>query len=109
MLHKRGFQVDVVNNGREAVEAWKRETIDLVLMDVQMPIMDGFAAVAAIRAAEVATGRHTPIIALTAGAFVEDRDRCLAAGMDAYVTKPFTAARLCEAIEKLLGPTPRAA
>ena len=109
MLHKRGFRVDVVNDGRQAVEAWTRETFDLVLMDVQMPIMDGFAAVAAIRAAEAGTGRRTPIIALTAGAFVEDRDRCLAAGMDAYVTKPFTAARLCETIEKLLASTTQAA
>jgi two-component system sensor histidine kinase/response regulator len=109
MLDKRGYQVDVVNDGREAVDAWTRGQYDLVLMDVQMPVMDGFGAVAAIRSAEAESGRHTPIIALTAGAFVEDRDRCLAAGMDAYVTKPFTAARLCEAIEQLLASSPRAA
>ena len=92
----------VAHDGRQALDAWQRERFDLVLMDVQMPEMDGFAAVAAIRAEEQATGRHTPIVALTAEAFVEDRERCLAAGMDAYVSKPFTATRLLEVIDRLL-------
>jgi CheY-like chemotaxis protein len=102
ILRKRGFEVHVAHDGRQALEAWRREPFDLVLMDVQMPEMDGFAAVDAIRAEERGSGRHTPIVALTAEAFVEDRERCLAAGMDAYVSKPFTAARLWEVIDRLL-------
>jgi two-component system sensor histidine kinase/response regulator len=102
ILRKRGFDVHLAHDGRQALDAWRRERFDLVLMDVQMPEMDGFAAVAAIRAEEKATGGHTPIVALTAEAFVEDRERCLAAGMDAYVSKPFTATRLWEVIDRLL-------
>jgi CheY-like chemotaxis protein len=102
MLRKRGFRVDVANDGREAVEAWQRESFDLVLMDVQMPHMDGFEAVAAMREAEGHSGGHTPIVALTAHAMVEDRERCLAAGMDAYLSKPISAAQLYDAVDRLL-------
>ena len=109
ILRKRGFRVVVAQNGREAVDTWQRGGIDLILMDVQMPEMDGLAAVAAIRAEEGAGGRRTPVVALTAGAFVEDRERCIAAGMDAYVSKPITAARLYEVIDRLLKDTSRAA
>jgi CheY-like chemotaxis protein len=109
ILRKRGFRVVVAQNGREALDAWQRGDIDLILMDVQMPEMDGLAAVEAIRAEEMAIGRRTPVVALTAGAFVEDRERCIAAGMDAYVSKPITAARLYEVIDRLLKDTQRAA
>src|SRR6202023_94299 len=94
-------------DGREALAAHKRETVDLVLMDIQMPEMDGFAATAAIRQKEKVTGGHVPIRALTAHAMKGDRERCLAAGMDAYVTKPLRVEELFEAIARLVpvGPT----
>ena len=88
MLERFGHDVKVVGDGRRAVEAVAEENFDLVLMDVQMPIMDGFKALAAIRLSEEATGRHTPVIALTAHAMKGDRERCLAGGFDAYVPKP---------------------
>jgi two-component system sensor histidine kinase/response regulator len=102
ILQRRGFTVEIANNGLEAVDWHARETFDLVLMDVQMPEMDGLEAVAAIRAREAQTGRRTPIVALTAHAMVEDRERCLAAGMDAYLSKPIAAASLYQVIEDLL-------
>ena len=85
-LTKRKHQVVVVNNGREAVEAWEKETFDVILMDVQMPEMDGLEATAAIRQLE--QHRRTPIIALTANAMKGDEEKCLEAGMDGYVSKP---------------------
>jgi CheY-like chemotaxis protein len=88
LLQKRGHQVVVVGNGREAVAAIEERPFDAVLMDVQMPEMDGFEAAAAIRVHEAAKGTHTPIVAMTAHALKGDRERCLAAGMDAYVAKP---------------------
>ncbi|MBI3467526.1 MAG: response regulator [Planctomycetes bacterium] len=87
-LEKYGHTVRVAANGREALAALAEEAFDIVLMDVQMPEMDGFEATAAIRCQEQLTGQHLPIIAVTAHAFQEDRDRCLAAGMDGYVSKP---------------------
>jgi PAS domain S-box-containing protein len=86
MLEKRGHKVKVVGNGREAVEAVETEHFDVVLMDVQMPEMDGIEASAAIRQKEKTSGRHLPIIAMTAHAMKGDRERCLDAGMDGYVS-----------------------
>jgi signal transduction histidine kinase/CheY-like chemotaxis protein/HPt (histidine-containing phosphotransfer) domain-containing protein len=101
-LEKRGHTVFVAGNGREAFAAFERESVDIVLMDVQMPEMDGFAATAAIREREKAIGTHVPIVALTAHAMKGDRERCLAAGMDAYVTKPLRVDALFEAIARLV-------
>jgi PAS domain S-box-containing protein len=106
LLEKLGHQVVLAADGREAVAAWEREPFDLVLMDVQMPEMGGFEATAEIRRREEATGRHTPIIALTARAMKGDRERCLEAGMDAYVAKPIQAQELAHAIHALLPETP---
>ena len=88
LLEKRGHTVIVVSDGSEALDALERESVDLVLMDVQMPVLDGFGATAAIRAREAGTGARIPIIALTAHAMKGDRERCLAAGMDEYASKP---------------------
>ena len=89
MLEKLGYVVDVVGNGEEAVAAIKRRSYAMVLMDGQMPGMDGYEATRAVRAME-SGARHTPIIALTASAMREDRDRCLEAGMDDFIAKPVT-------------------
>jgi two-component system, sensor histidine kinase and response regulator len=88
LLEKRGHRVVVASNGRQALDALEKESFDLVLMDVQMPEMDGFEATAAIREKEKAGGLHLPVIALTAHAMKGDRERCLAVGMDGYLAKP---------------------
>jgi CheY-like chemotaxis protein len=98
LLKARGFRVLLASNGLEAVEALQRENVDLILMDVQMPVMDGFEATARIRASEQGIGRHTPILALTAHAMRGDRERCLKAGMDGYVSKPVDIDSLLAAI-----------
>ncbi len=99
LLEARGHQVVVANNGREAVEAFARESFDLVLMDVQMPEMDGFEATAAIREREKNSGQHVQIIAMTAHALKGDRERCLKAGMDSYLSKPIQSKSLYDAVE----------
>ncbi len=101
LLEKHGHSVVVVNNGRSALEALDKEKFDLVLMDVSMPEMDGLETVAAIRAREGATGFHMPIIAMTAHAMKGDRERCLEAGMDAYVSKPIQPRELFEVIKSV--------
>jgi signal transduction histidine kinase/ActR/RegA family two-component response regulator len=101
LLKKRGYLVTVANNGKEALEAVARQPFDLVLMDVQMPEMGGFEATAIIREQEKATGAHLPIIAFTAHAMQGDRERCLQAGMDGYVTKPVRIAELVDVMGKL--------
>jgi CheY-like chemotaxis protein len=106
LLEKRGHHVQVAGDGREALEKLKTADFDLVLMDVQMPEMDGFEATAAIREREKATaGSHQIVIAMTAHAIAGDRERCLRAGMDGYVSKPFRLAELLKEIEVLTGTT----
>ena len=109
LLGKRGHTAVTVVNGREAVAAVAHGAFDLVLMDVQMPEMDGLEATAAIRKAEKATGAHVPIVALTAHAMKGDREACLAAGMDEYLSKPVNATELFTLIESLTGLTVMAA
>ena len=90
----------MVANGREAVQAFEEQTFDLILMDVQMPLMDGYEACRAIRAKERERNRRpTPIIALTARAMKSDKEACFAAGMDGYVTKPIRSQELRRALE----------
>jgi CheY-like chemotaxis protein/HPt (histidine-containing phosphotransfer) domain-containing protein len=102
LLENLGYRADVVANGYEAIEAYKLVPYDIVLMDVQMPEMDGFEASRQIRTIEDRKGRHTPIIAMTAHARQEDKDRCLAAGMDDYVSKPIKPQALKAAIERCI-------
>jgi signal transduction histidine kinase/CheY-like chemotaxis protein len=101
LLEKAGHSAAVASDGREALDALEREAFDLVLMDVQMPTMNGFEAVAILRERERGTGRHTPVVALTAHAMRGDREECLAAGMDDYISKPVQAAELYERIARL--------
>jgi signal transduction histidine kinase/DNA-binding response OmpR family regulator len=101
-LEKRGHTVVTAIDGRPAIETLKKDSFDLVLMDVQMPEMDGFQCTAVIRAKEKATGGHIPIIAMTAHALKGDQERCLAAGMDDYVSKPICTAELFAAIERTM-------
>ena len=102
LLEKRGHKVVIANDGKQALAALERESVDLVFMDVQMPEMGGFEATACIRAAEKQSGKHLPIIAMTAHAMKGDRERCLASGMDGYVSKPIMAADLFQAIDDVL-------
>jgi len=104
LLEKRGHSVRLVQNGLQALQALEGEAFDLVLMDVQMPEMDGLQATRAIREKEQATGGHIPIVAMTAHAMKGDRERCLAAGMDGYVSKPIRTKELLETIESLAAP-----
>jgi signal transduction histidine kinase/ActR/RegA family two-component response regulator/HPt (histidine-containing phosphotransfer) domain-containing protein len=98
MLEKRGHQVQVVADGREAVAAIERDHFDVVLMDLQMPHLNGFEATRHIRVREATTGGHVPILAMTAHALKGDRDRCLESGMDGYVSKPVQAEELFRAL-----------
>jgi signal transduction histidine kinase/DNA-binding response OmpR family regulator len=107
MLEPHGHTVELAGNGRLALAALERQNFDLVLMDVQMPEMDGFEATAAIRARERETGRRVPIVAMTAHAMKGDRERCLAAGMDAYVAKPVAKRDLLDAIARVVPPGQR--
>jgi PAS domain S-box-containing protein len=99
LLEKRGHSVQIVSSGLAAVSALEREAYDLVLMDLQMPEMDGFEATSEIRKRETPAGIHTPIVALTAHAMKGDRELCLAAGMDGYLSKPIRAAELDEILD----------
>ena len=110
LLERRGHHVVIVGDGAQAIEALEHGTFDVVLMDVQMPGVDGFQATAAIREKEKRTGEHMPIVAMTAHAMRGDRERCLAAGMDSYVSKPLRADDFYAAVEGTLSSshaTPR--
>jgi two-component system, sensor histidine kinase and response regulator len=99
LLNRRGHHLTVVSNGREAVEAVARETFDLVLMDLQMPVMGGLEATAAIRAREAETGGHLWIVAMTAHVMPGDKERCFAGGMDGYLGKPIDPKALFAEVE----------
>jgi PAS domain S-box-containing protein len=102
LLEKRGHTVVLVENGRDAVDVLEKQRFDIILMDGQMPVMDGFEATKHIREYEKSNGGHTPIIALTALAMKGDEDRCLASSMDGYVTKPIKLEELFSVIEKVI-------
>jgi CheY-like chemotaxis protein len=101
VLEKEGYRVVAADNGAAALKTLEDKHFDLVLMDVQMPRMDGIETTAAIRSREKISGEYTPIVALTAHAMVGDRERCLKAGMDGYLIKPIQPATLLEAVERL--------
>jgi two-component system sensor histidine kinase/response regulator len=103
LLEKAGHVVTIAANGKEAVDQVAARPFDLVLMDVQMPEMDGYEATQAIRLSEQGERRHLPIVALTAHAMVGDREKCLEAGMDGYVTKPVQPPVLFAAMAEALG------
>jgi CheY-like chemotaxis protein len=102
LIEKRNHTVRAVANGLEALEAIQKEGFDCLLMDVQMPVMDGLEATAAIRSMERDSGGHLPIIAMTAHAMSGDLERCLAAGMDGYLTKPIKAQEVFATIDRVL-------
>jgi CheY-like chemotaxis protein len=101
-LDRLGYSIQLVENGRMAVDAYSdnADKYGVILMDVQMPEMDGFSATHAIRRLEISSGRRVPIIALTANAMGRDRERCLAAGMDDYISKPITQNELRRTLDR---------
>lgn len=101
ILQRAGHEVTIANDGQEAIDAYQAQPFDLILMDVQMPEVDGLQATTAIRDIEAATGRHVPILAMTAHALAGDRERCLAAGMDGYLAKPIRLHELLQAIQSV--------
>ena len=101
LLERRGCEVRIANNGQEAVALFDQEPFDAIFMDGQMPFMTGFEATEEIRRRELSSGKHIPIIAMTAHAMRGDRERCLACGMDAYLAKPIKANELYDVLEKL--------
>lgn len=103
ILRSHSHEVTVANNGREAIERVSAGEFDVVLMDVQMPVMDGYQATETIRAAERLSGRHVPIVAMTSNTTRADRERCCTAGMDAYVSKPIDISELVEVIDRCTG------
>lgn len=112
MLIRLGFQVQIAPGGREGLQAAQTDEFDVILMDCQMPGMDGYETTACIRKWEAEQGpgpqgpRHVPIVALTANAMQGDRERCLAAGMDDYLAKPFSTAALRDVLTEICPPRP---
>ncbi len=106
ILRRRGHRIQLANNGREAIERLYEQPFDVVLMDVQMPTVDGYQATAAIRQMEQNDRAHVPIIAMTAHAMRGDAERCLKSGMDAYLSKPIDAHRLVEVVEAFAANRP---
>jgi signal transduction histidine kinase len=107
LFRMNNYAHDLAENGLEAIEMWEKGDYDLVLMDVQMPQLDGFEAARAIRKKERERGGHTPIVALTAHSFKEDKEKCLAAGMDAYITKPIDINKFLQLIGGIIKPYSR--
>jgi CheY-like chemotaxis protein len=109
MLQKLGFAVDLASNGEEGVAMWAQGNYDAIIMDCQMPVLDGYSATAKIREQEQAQGcqsnRRMPIIALTAHALPQDRQKCLDSGMDDYLTKPVASSDLDAALNRWLNRT----
>lgn len=105
LLEKKGHTVVLAETGKAALQALEQQNFDLALMDVQMPEMDGFEATKAIRQREKISGKHLPIIAMTANAMIGDKERCLESGMDGYVAKPLSVERLFATIEAILAPS----
>jgi len=103
MLQRADFEVDIAEDGLIGVEMWEKGNYDLVLMDVQMPRMNGFEATSTIREKERARGGHIPIVAITAYALEKDKEECLAAGMDAYMSKPIDFKKCIEMIHSIIG------
>jgi CheY-like chemotaxis protein len=101
LLHRQGHSVEIAGSGQDALDMLETKDYDIVLMDVQMPVMDGLTAVRHIRQRDARRNRHTPVIAMTAHALVGDRERCLDAGMDGYIPKPISPADLTAAIDQL--------
>jgi two-component system, sensor histidine kinase and response regulator len=108
LLERKGHLVTLAETGKEAVDLVEHQQFDLLLMDMQMPEMDGLEAARLIREREQGTGRHLHIIAITASAMVGDKERCLAAGMDDYISKPIDANHLYSVIESLANARPPA-
>jgi CheY-like chemotaxis protein len=108
LLVRRGHHVRLANNGREALSLAEEGAFDLLLLDVHMPELDGFQVMQAVRERERTVGGHLPVIALTARSRKEDRERCLAAGMDDFLAKPIQAANLWEAIDRVVDGRPPA-
>jgi CheY-like chemotaxis protein len=107
LLERWGQQVTLAGNGREAIEAFQKKAFDLVILDIQMPELDGFGAAAAIREIESETGKHTPIVAVTAHALAGKREEYLARGIDAFVSKPIAPRELLKTLAGLAARTPR--
>jgi CheY-like chemotaxis protein len=101
ILVKSGHNVTIANNGEEALRLWRHNRYDLIFMDIEMPVMDGYSTTAAIRAIEEKQGGHVPITAMTAHALQGDAEKCLAAGMDAYISKPFRSGDVRAVISRL--------
>jgi len=104
LLKKWGHNVTIAENGLETVDHWRSGSFDVILMDIQMPEMDGFEATRQIRTEEQQSGQHIPVIAMTAHAMKGDRERCLASGMDGYVSKPIRRRELLEALAEHVPP-----
>jgi CheY-like chemotaxis protein len=102
-LKRRHYVAETANNGLQAVGKWEKGAFDLIIMDVQMPVLDGIAAARVIREKERVRGGHIPILAMTAHAFHDDEARCLDSGMDAYLSKPVNITEAIEVMSKLVG------
>jgi len=101
LLERKGYKVSIAVNGKEAVDKTKKERFNIILMDVQMPVMDGFEATIQIREYEKSKKIHTPIVAMTAHAMKGDKEKCIAVGMDYYISKPVNPEELYNTIEEV--------